>query len=159
MNRIESIMTRPVTTIGMDRTLKDARRLLAERGFHHLVVLDGRRVVGVVSDRDIMSELSPFVGKPLAARTQDERTLRKKIHQIMSREPICVDEGCDIDDAARLMLSKGVGCLPVVSAISSDLRGLVTWRDLLAWSLEKIDGFKAKAAPETPVRTRLEDAA
>ena len=124
------VMTQHVITVNMDESVWVVRDLFEEHRFHHLIVLDNGQVAGIVSDRDLCKNLSPFIGNPHMERPQDERLLSRKVHQIMSRHPVVVAENTPIEQAAKLILEHRVGCLPVVSD-SGRLHGIVTWRDLL----------------------------
>src|SRR6266705_3465427 len=121
---VAEIMTRDVITVEMDDSVDRARRFFEARGFHHLLVVDGGRLVGVVSDRDLLRTLSPFVGKS-TEREQDAATLRRRIHLIMSRRLVTVTSEMSVEDAARSMLTNKVSCLPVVDAQSRPI-GVVT---------------------------------
>ena len=127
---IGDIMTHPVITVGMDDTIKTIQKILEETGFHHLVVKEGRKPVGVINVRDVLRHLSPFIGNAMMERSQDLNTLRKCAHQIMHRDLVTVQEHVALIDAGELLLSNRVTCLPVVDG-EGHLRGIVTWRDLL----------------------------
>lgn len=127
--KLADIMTRVVVTVDMDETVERIRTLFESSGFHHLIVTDDARVVGVISDRDLLKHLSPFVGKPVE-RAMDAATLSKKAHHIMTRHPVLAHEDMETAEATDLLLRKGVGCLPVVTK-GLRLSGIVTWRDLL----------------------------
>lgn len=141
---VESIMSRTVVTVGLDETLGGVQGLLDRYRFHHLVVVDGGRVVGVVSDRDLMRNLSPFVGKA-SERAMDAASLQRKVHQIMSRRPVTCRGDEPIASAGLLMLQHSVSCLPVVSD-SGACRGIVTSRDVLRWCLQSGCGVMRAAA-------------
>ena len=141
MPRIADIMTHPVRTVGLDDSLDLIKRIFDETGFHHLVVRKDRKPVGVISDRDLLRHLSPFIGNDLMERPQDVRTLRKRAHQIMHRDLVTIQESDRPQTAAGLLLRYQVGCLPVVDA-QEHLKGIVTWRDLLPhcrWDEERQD--------------------
>lgn len=125
---IELMSDRPVT-IGPDDSVADARRLFDEHGFHHLLVVDRRRLIGIVSDRDLLRNLSPFVDK-MAERPQDLALLNRRVHQIMGRQPITLPHTGRIDEAASLMHAHDVSCLPVVDDDGRPI-GIVTRTDLL----------------------------
>lgn len=127
------LMSRKVVTVGMDDWLSTVRKLFEQRGFHHLLVVERDKVVGVISDRDLFKNLSPFIGIP-SARSQDECTLRRRVHQIMTRKLIGVPPDTSVEQAAVLMLEHNVSCLPVLSLEQRPL-GIVTARDLLRWAL------------------------
>ena len=130
---VQEIMTTPVETVHMDTTMRVASRLFDEKHFHHIVVLEKGRVFGVVSDRDILKVISPFVGSKTMEREQDARTLRQRVHQIMSRKPVTVAPSERASEAARIMLKERVSCLPVVTA-ESELVGILTLRDIVSWA-------------------------
>lgn len=136
---VASIMTPRPVTVGMDATMREVRDIFESKGFHHLVVLGrDRRVVGVLSDRDLLRTVSPFVGK-LAERTADVASLDRKAHQVMSRSLIAARESTLLRAAARVMLDHNISCMPVVDR---DLRlvGIVTSRDIVRWSIGRMDG-------------------
>ncbi|NOX53581.1 MAG: CBS domain-containing protein, partial [Planctomycetes bacterium] len=128
---VREIMHFPVITVGMDDSLNTARTLLARHNIHHLVVRSEGKVVGVVSDRDVWTHLSPFVGREWSERQQDLETLERRVHQIMSRDPVLVSPETDAADAAALLVREGVSCLPVTDD-GGKLVGIVTTKDLLA---------------------------
>lgn len=125
---VESIMTRKVVTVESDDSLKTIREIFDNVKFHHLLVVENRKLVGVISDRDLLKALSPFIGR-LFERSQDAALLNKRAHQIMSRKPITVDKEFRIESAARLLMEENVSCLPVTS-IEGTIEGIVTWKDI-----------------------------
>lgn len=130
MRTLEDIMTREIVSVGLDDTLEVVRKLFARYPFHHLVVVERGRVVGVISDRDLLKHVSPFVGK-MAERPQDLASLNRRVHQIMQRQIVAMDGSTPVDEAACIMLRENVTCLPVVDDRGACL-GIVSWKDLLA---------------------------
>ena len=127
---VNEIMTRGAVTIGMDDYVERVKDLFEEHGFHHLLVLGKGRLVGVVSDRDLLRNLSPFIGK-LTERSHDLATLNRRVHQIMTRKPVTVSPEMSVEAAADMMLQQHVSCLPVVTE-DGNLVGIVSSRDLLS---------------------------
>ncbi|MDP1662683.1 MAG: CBS domain-containing protein [Phycisphaerales bacterium] len=127
--RVDTVMTTELVTVGPDDTLGEVREVFDTHRFHHLLVVEHFKVVGVISDRDLLKHLSPFVGK-LSERAQDAFTLQRKVHQVMSRNVVTIRADTDIAQATRLMLDHGVSCLPVLDERQHPI-GVVTWRDLL----------------------------
>ena len=84
--KISSIMTRRVVTVEMDDFLQIISEIFENVKFHHILVVDGRKLVGVISDRDFIKALSPFLDTP-SEEKPDITTLNKKAHQIMNRTP------------------------------------------------------------------------
>lgn len=122
-------MTKELVTVGPDDTLGEVREVFDTHRFHHLLVVEHQKVIGIISDRDLLKNLSPFVGK-LSERAQDAFTLQRKAHQVMSRNVVTIRADTDHSQATRLMLDHGVSCLPVVDEHLHPI-GVVTWRDLL----------------------------
>ena len=97
-------MSRDVVTIAMDETLQAASELFTRHGFHHLIVVERDKAVGVVSDGDFLRNVSPFLNLSLAQRSQDLATLNRRIRQIMTRQLISVHPSMPAADAARMMI-------------------------------------------------------
>jgi acetoin utilization protein AcuB len=113
---VRQIMTRGVVTVSPDTTLPGARRLLDEHRIRHLPVLVNGRLVGMVSDRDLRS----------AAGMNGRRTA---VGGIMTPMPVTVTSDTRVEDAARILLDRKIGGLPVVDGQA--LTGIVTADDLL----------------------------
>ena len=126
---VNQIMSTGVVTVSLDDKLLRVKELFDEHQFHHLLVIDDEQLCGVVSDRDLLKALSPNLGT-LAETAKDRATLDKKVHQIMTRQPIVLLEGSSIDEAVQLFSKHRISCLPVVDQANKPL-GIVTWRDLL----------------------------
>ncbi|GJL60613.1 MAG: CBS domain-containing protein [Nitrospirales bacterium] len=126
---IGRIMTIRVVTIEMDDSLEVVRDIFKKVQFHHLLVVDNEKLVGIISDRDMLKAVSPFVGT-LSETTRDRATLNKRAHQIMTHHPVTVRSSCSLQDAAELMLAQGVSCLPVTT-IDGVVLGIITWKDVL----------------------------
>ncbi|MEZ4273662.1 MAG: CBS domain-containing protein [Nitrospirales bacterium] len=122
-------MTIRVVTIEMDDSLEVVRDIFKKVRFHHLLVVDNEKLVGIISDRDMLKAVSPFVGT-MSETTRDQATLNKRAHQIMSHHPVTVRSSCSLQEAAQLMLARGISCLPVTTA-DGEVLGMVTWKDVL----------------------------
>lgn len=127
---IADIMSRDPECVALDTSLMEIRQLLHQRGFHHLLVLDGDSLVGVISDRDVLSTVSPFLDTR-SETPRDVRTLAKQAGDLMRSDPITIAPDAAIRDAAKLLLDNSISCLPVVD--DGDLVGIVTTRDLLSY--------------------------
>ena len=129
--KVKAIMTEKVLKVRMDDSIGTIRNILEHVEFHHLLVVKGRELVGILSDRDVFRVISPFLGT-LSEESRDMTLLTRKIHQIMTRNPITVDKDTSIEDAANLLLNKNISCLPVVSP-KRQIKGIVTWKDILGF--------------------------
>ena len=129
---VRDIMTTEVVTIGMDETLEAVKAIFHERHFHHLIVVDAGKPVGVISDRDLLKHISPFVGISMAERAQDVDTLKRRVHRIMTRQLVSVEPDIPVAQAARTMIHHKVSCLPVIEG-GAGLVGILTLHDLVRW--------------------------
>ena len=127
---IETIMTKNLVTVDMDESLKRIREIFRQHRFHHLLVVSGHRLMGVISDRDLLKSISPFVGT-FSETNRDLATLEKRAHQIMTRKPISVAKDVPIQTAAEILLTNNISCLPVTNEEGAII-GILTWRDLMA---------------------------
>jgi|WetSurMetagenome_2_1015567.scaffolds.fasta_scaffold37786_3 acetoin utilization protein AcuB len=130
MATVGDIMTREVICIDMDVTLGSALELCERHRIRHLPVVDeSKRLVGVVTDRDLHSKISPRLGT-IAENNADRETLHFRVHRIMGRNVISISADTTVADAAQLMLEHRIGCLPVVND-ELGIVGIITTSDLL----------------------------
>jgi len=132
--KIASILTGIVVTVEMDDTLYTIREIFEHVKFHHILVVENRKLVGVISDRDLLKSISPFIGT-LSERTLDVNTLNRRAHQIMSRKLVTVNKEISIEAAAYKLLEYNVSCLPVISDMGY-VEGILTWKDIFRCYLE-----------------------
>jgi acetoin utilization protein AcuB len=127
---LRSIMTARVVTVEVDDTLEVVKQIFDAMKFHHLLVVDtGKTLCGVISDRDLLRALSPYVGTA-SENARDTATLRKRVHQIMSRKPVTLSPEASVTDAVNLFLASRVSCIPIVDQHLKPV-GIVSWRDVL----------------------------
>ena len=127
---MSDIMTARVVTVEMDDRLEVVKEIFDTMSFHHLLVVDEhKKLSGVVSDRDLLRALSPYVGSA-AETARDLATLNKRVHQIMTRRPITLRAHSGIADAVRLLLTHRISCIPIVDDDKRPV-GIVSWRDIL----------------------------
>ncbi|HEY7167175.1 MAG TPA: CBS domain-containing protein [Candidatus Binatia bacterium] len=119
MRCVADVMTHEVLSLTPQHNFADAVNLIANRHFRHFVVVEQDRVVGVVSDRDILRGL---------ARTDNWQ--RKEICEFMSVDPITVAPDMALSAAISKMLAHRINCLPVIEANGKPC-GILTTSDLL----------------------------
>lgn len=126
---VDRIMSTIIVTVEMDDQLSVVKEIFDNTRFHHLIVVLSGKVFGVVSDRDLLKSLSPYIGT--AAETpRDAATLNKKVHQIMTRKPITLGVNATIDDAINIFNAHSISCIPIVDDENEPV-GIVSWRDIL----------------------------
>lgn len=140
--KVRDIMSTRVVTVELDDRLHVVKKIFDSTHFHHLLAVetDGR-LYGVVSDRDLLRALSPFIGSTVETQ-RDAATLNKAVHQVMSRSPITLTPDATVAQAIELFLTHPVSCLPIVDAHFKPV-GIVSWRDVLK-------AFASQAAASPP---------
>ena len=124
-------MTSRIVTVEMDDSLKLVKDIFDNVQFHHILVIEADKLAGIVSDRDLLKALSPYVGT-MAETSRDTETLNKKAHQIMTRSPITLDESAQISDAIEVFNRKQISCIPVIDKNGVPV-GILSWRDVMKW--------------------------
>ena len=122
---VRDSMVRDVITVLPQTTAAEALALCRERGIRHLPVLEGGRMVGLISDRDLRLA-TPALGDPDRAAALK----RIRIGDEMSREIATGDPEEPIEQAAMAMHERKIGCFPVVEG--DDLVGILTASDVMA---------------------------
>ncbi len=127
---VGSIMTTRVVSVEMDDRLDVVKKIFDTLKFHHLLVIDDRGILkGVVSDRDLLKALSPYIGS-VAEQARDAATLNRRVHQIMSRNLITLRPRATIPQAVKVFLEHRISCIPIVDEASKPV-GILSWRDVL----------------------------
>ncbi len=98
----------------MDDRLEVVKKIFDALKFHHLLVVDDRRILkGVVSDRDLLKALSPYVGSA-TENARDIATLNKRVQQIMSRNLLTLQSRASVAEAVKQFLEHRISCIPIV---------------------------------------------
>ncbi|WP_438465799.1 CBS domain-containing protein [Marinomonas sp. PE14-40] len=124
-------MSEDLITVLMDDELDMIKAIFDSKKFHHLLVVDEKctKVYGVLSDRDLLKALNPKVFSKVA--THDELAcLNIRVHQIMTRNPIVLDEDDDLSKAIALFNEFNLSCLPVLNSEGKPV-GILSWRDII----------------------------
>ncbi len=128
---VEEFMSRNVVTLNFDDNLLTVRDIFSSVKFHHIPIVEaGRKIIGIISDRDMLRVVSPFFGT-INEQTRDAAIMSRRVGTIMTRNPVCAHIGTTVADAIRLMEENNISCLPVVEEDGMRLLGIVTWKDLL----------------------------
>lgn len=115
--RLQDMMNRNVVTVGPDETADAAWSKMRRERIRHLVVVEGARLEGVVSDRDL--------GGAHGAASRRGRTVR----ELMTPSPAVATPATTLRQAANLMRGRLIGSLPVVEG--ERVVGIVTATDVL----------------------------
>jgi len=129
---VKDVMTTPATTVGPDTSIKEALALLDEQAITALPVVTGHRIVGVVSEADLIRDgIQADFRRHLAFAPEETRTLPPHtVGEVMNAHPVTVTPETDLREATDLMTTTTVKSLPVVD---DDQRvvGVVSRRDVV----------------------------
>jgi CBS domain-containing protein len=128
---LKDIMIRNVVTISPDKTAQDAARLMAEHGIGSVVVMDSDKVIGIITERDLVRKVC----------AKDIPSSKVKIQDVMSAPIITAEPDLPIEAAVQRMFNNKIRRLPVVE--NGKLVGIVTISDIAKhmrtkWLIEKI---------------------
>lgn len=123
--KIADIMRRDVFSVEASNSFAHAAAVLRREGISSVLVMDAGTLRGIVTERDLVA---------LVAEGGDPRTAT--VGERMSTDPVTVDPGSDVADAAALMASRRIRHLPVVSG--GRVVGVVSIRDLTSWAMAEI---------------------
>lgn len=126
--RVQDLMTHAVITAGPETNVTEARSQMANKRIRHLLVTEGSRLLGIVTDRDIRLNL-PSPATSLSVWELNFLLARLTVSEVMTKAVLVVDPARDAREAARIMLNHRIGALPVLDG--DRLVGILTETDLL----------------------------
>ena len=125
---IDKMMTTKVVSVHMDDPISVVKEIFDNTKFHHLLVIEDGKLMGIISDRDLLKALSPNIGTA-AETTRDTATLNKRVHQIMTRKPVTLPMDADVYTAVEVFNRERVSCVPVLDT-NGKVTGILSWRDM-----------------------------
>ena len=126
---LREIMRSPVVTVQLDDSLREVNTIFEANVVHHVIVVDEDKLVGLVSERDFLRVISPYVFSHVYT-TRDLATLNQRVHQIVSRHPVCLPQDATVQQAIDLFNSQRIDCIPVVDEQDIPV-GMLTRSDIL----------------------------
>ncbi len=156
---VEDSMTERVICLEKQDKLAEAVKIIQEKKFRHVPIVDEkRRLIGIVSDRDILRHL-PFTKSQSPSQTEGFRgnlfrlsskdtILKLDVTDVMTRDVVSVLPSCSFNKAVKILHETRINCLPVVDK-EKKILGIVTvsdalWTMLAAYRL----AVKSKTNPE-----------
>lgn len=133
--QVTKVMTSDPVSISVVEPVSAARKILEEKGVHHLPVVEGEHLVGILTSNDFLRVSFGEYGN------QDARSLDSlldhtyKIADLMMAQPVTVDHRQTVRDAATILAKSNFHSLPVVD--DGKLVGIVTSSDLINYLLEQ----------------------
>jgi CBS domain-containing protein len=152
--KIGEIMTKKVYTIGPDSSLKECTKILERTRVNGLVILERKKVVGVITKTDIFKAILPRYPENIEEERYmsdleyiEERVSKffeMKVKDIMGSPPITLSSDVPIIRAGSIMLLRRVKQIPVVD--KGRLVGIITLTDIISKALRRIKSRKGAGA-------------
>ena len=125
---VKDAMSNSVVTLTTEESLRDVLNLLRSHRIRHLPVVEGAKVVGIVTDRDV-KRATPSVLSGVERDQYDRVLVETKVAQFMTREPMTVTPTTRLKAAVKIFIDRKVGALPVVD--DGRLVGILTEIDVM----------------------------
>ena len=163
--RAHQIMTKDVVTVTPHTSIEDAAKIMLQTHISGLPVLDDTgKLVGIVSESDFLrrSEIGTgrkrpawlqFLIGPGRAATDFVHERGRKVEDVMTENPITVDEETPLEDLVRLMEKNGIKRLPVMSG--NTIKGIVTRSNLLQAVASIAHEIPDPTADDDHIRNRI----
>lgn len=142
--KVHEVMTDRPRCVTPETPVSEAAQLMASDDIGSLPILDGERLAGVVTDRDIVIRA--------IAKGKDPRGM--PVREVASRELVKVHAEQDLSDALKLMASEQVRRLPVVDD-DGRLVGILAQADVAVEAKEKAVGEMVEEISKSPTGPRL----
>jgi acetoin utilization protein AcuB len=125
---VKDLMTSNLVYGHPEMPVAEAQELLQQHQIRHLPILDAeRKLVGLITERSLVHAI-PAAGKNVSPFIANYVLAKIKTRQIMVHDVVTTDENTAIEDAARIMADKKIGCLPVMR--EGQLVGIISDHDL-----------------------------
>jgi acetoin utilization protein AcuB len=135
-------MKKDLVTITKDERMTVAKKILQEKNIRHLHVVDGKKLIGLVTSMDIRkAEASPATS--LEIRELHYLLDKIKVNEIMTRNVLTISPDTSIEEATTLLHDNKIGCLPVVE--NGELIGMLTENDVMEILID-VMGMKEKGS-------------
>lgn len=127
---VDELMTTDPVVAHPDDLLLDAADRMVQRGIRHLPVVDGdRKVVGILSDRDVRSA----IGNPLqwvGDEPGDDELSGARVKEHMTVDPRVIERSAPLERVLSILVDEHVGAIPVVDGDHA-LAGIISYVDVL----------------------------
>ena len=138
---VKDRMTPNPITIESDTSFTEAIRILRENKIRHLPVMDKKgTLLGIVTQTDLL-HASPSSATSLSIFEINYLLANLHVSEVMSSPPITVSEDSPLEEAARVMVEKKIGCLPVMR--EGTLVGMIIETDIFETFVEVLGGEEA----------------
>jgi CBS domain-containing protein len=142
--RARDVMTPDPVTVAPTTPVREVAALLVEHRITSMpVVDDDRRVIGIVSEVDVLRDRMPHDPRSSVEVQDDGPDPAATVAEIMTDTVVCIPDGADMADVAAAMVENNLRAVPVLSG--GDLIGVVSRRDVLRTLLRDDSAIEADA--------------
>lgn len=136
---VRDYMSSPVTTVTADMPFQDALRLMQEKNFRRLPVIDKKgKLIGIVSERDLLFA-SPSQATALSVHEMHYLLSKINVEKLMTKKVVIANTADTIEDVAAKMVENNVGGVPIVDAENYPV-GMITETDIFKLFVELFSG-------------------
>jgi CBS-domain-containing membrane protein len=143
---VAAVMRTAIATLSPDTSLVEAVSVFARAPFRHLPVVDHeRRLVGIVSDRDVRTR----IGDPVRVLLDEEAVgveVGDTVESVMTEHPIALRTDASLLELADTLLDERVGAIPIVDD-DERLAGIASYIDVLGYLVGRPGAFVTTGAP------------
>lgn len=118
MKKVKDVMTKNLKTISPSATMSEAARAMRKNRIGCLVVVEGSKPVGIITERDIAYKI-----------VAEEKSSDTAVKEVMTRDLKTIDKEKTLKDAARIMAAHVIRRLPVIE--NKELIGIITLEDIM----------------------------
>ena len=129
---VKDIMNPNVVSLGPEASLKEASELMAQQKIGSIVIVDGDKPVGIITERDFATKI---MLKPYSAET--------KVSEVMSSPVVHVSSDQSVADIIDIMANKDIRKVPVID--NGKVLGIVTGTEFLRLFVQASDADLQKA--------------
>lgn len=133
--KVKDIMTTRPISVSPEENMWAVKRVFDKHLFHHILVVEQGRLVGVLSDRDYLKTVSPNVRNG-ALTLADLNNMNRKVHQIMSHDIVSVKPDDQVMMAVMQFNENKISCLPVLEGDKAV--GILSWRDIMRFLQDRV---------------------
>jgi CBS domain-containing protein len=119
---LRHVMTSPVRTMESNGTVTAAAKIMVQHDIGSIVVVEGKKPVGIITERDITKQV-----------IKGEGVLKEAVKNVMTKALVTAPPNMPVQEAFELMLMNKVRRLPILE--NNNIVGIVTVKDLMRWVL------------------------
>lgn len=126
----QDLMTPDPVTVSHHSSIEEAVSLMSANDIRHLPVMDGKKLVGMLSDRDLRESLPSYqeiFSDPAVARNR----FGSSIQPLYRADYLSVEPDAGLAEIVELLVDEKIGAVPVVDPRSSQLVGIISYVDIL----------------------------